>query len=55
MMLLKVGSGKDPMGLAATVVYASCLRAGEQKRQMDIASAADTTEVTIRNRFKELN
>ena len=39
------------MGLAATVVYA---RTGERKTQMDIADAADTTEVTIRNRFKEL-
>ena len=45
---------RDPMALAATVVYAACLRTGERKRQMDIANAADTTEVTIRNRFKEL-
>ena len=49
-----LSAGKDPMTLAATVVYASCLRTGERKRQMDIANAADTTEVTIRNRFKEL-
>ncbi len=49
-----LSAGKDPMGLAATVVYASCLRTGERKTQMDIADAADTTEVTIRNRFKEL-
>jgi transcription initiation factor TFIIB len=49
-----LSAGKDPMGLAATVVYASCVRTGERKRQMDIANAADTTEVTIRNRFKEI-
>ena len=49
-----LSAGKDPMGLAATVVYASCLRTGERKTQMDIADATDTTEVTIRNRFKEL-
>jgi transcription initiation factor TFIIB len=42
------------MGLAATVVYASCVRTGEQKSQIDIANAADITEVTIRNRFKDL-
>ncbi len=49
-----LSAGKDPMGLAATVVYASCVRTGERKRQIDIANAADTTEVTIRNRFKEI-
>jgi transcription initiation factor TFIIB len=42
------------MGLATTVVYASCVRTGEQKSQIDIANAADITEVTIRNRFKDL-
>ena len=42
------------MGLAATVVYASCVRTGERKTQFDITNAADTTEVTIRNRFKEI-
>ncbi len=47
-------AGKDPMGLAATVLYASCIKTGEQKTQVDLASAAQITEVTIRNRFKEL-
>ncbi|MGB8936757.1 MAG: hypothetical protein WCC17_16825 [Candidatus Nitrosopolaris sp.] len=27
---------------------------GEQKSQIDIANGADVTEVTIRNRFKDL-
>ena len=49
-----LSAGKDPMGLAATVVYASCVRTGEQKSQIDIANAADITEVTIRNRLKDL-
>ncbi|MFY9798303.1 MAG: hypothetical protein WAK17_24660 [Candidatus Nitrosopolaris sp.] len=35
-------------------VYASCVRTGERKSQFDIANAADVTEVTIRNRFKDL-
>ena len=47
-------AGKDPMGLAATVLYASCIRTGEQKSQIDLAKAADVTEVTIRNRLKDL-
>jgi len=42
------------MGLAATVLYASCIKTGEQKTQVDLASAAQITEVTIRNRFKDL-
>jgi transcription initiation factor TFIIB len=49
-----LSAGKDPMGLAATLVYASCVRTGEKKSQIDIANAADITEVTIRNRFKDL-
>jgi transcription initiation factor TFIIB len=49
-----ISAGKDPMGLAATVLYASCLKTGEQKTQVDLANAAQITEVTIRNRFKDL-
>jgi transcription initiation factor TFIIB len=50
----EISAGKDPMGLAATVIYMSCLGTGENKTQIDIAKAACVTEVTIRNRFKEL-
>jgi len=46
--------GKDPMGIAATVLYIACQLKGEKMTQMDIAAAADVTEVTIRNRKKEL-
>jgi transcription initiation factor TFIIB len=42
------------MGLAAAVLYMSCLKNGENKTQRDIADAAGVTEVTIRNRFKDL-
>lgn len=49
-----ISAGKDPMGLAATVLYASCIKTGEQKTQVDLARAAQITEVTIRNRFKDL-
>jgi transcription initiation factor TFIIB len=44
----RLSAGKDPMGLAATVVYATCVRTGEYKSQIDIANAADVTEVTIK-------
>ena len=49
-----ISAGKDPMGLAATVLYASCIKTGEQKTQVDLASAAQITEMTIRNRFRDL-
>src|SRR5215467_5872656 len=49
-----LSAGKDPMVLAATVVYASCIGTSEQKSQIDVANAADVTDVTIRNRFKDL-
>jgi transcription initiation factor TFIIB len=49
-----LSAGKDPMVLAATVVYASCIGTSEQKSQIDIANAADVADLTIRNRFKDL-
>ena len=42
------------MGLAATVLYASCLKTGENKSQKDIAKTAGVTDVTLRNQFKDL-
>ena len=47
-------AGKNPMSLAATVIYLSCLKTGENKTQVDIAEAAGITEVTIRNRVRDL-
>jgi transcription initiation factor TFIIB len=49
-----IPAGKDPMGLAATVLYLSCKKIGEYRTQVDMAKAAGVTEVTIRNRFKDL-
>jgi transcription initiation factor TFIIB len=50
----QIAAGKNPMGFAATILYLSCLKTGENKTQTDIARASGVTEVTIRNRFKEL-
>jgi transcription initiation factor TFIIB len=47
-------SGKGPMGIAAAVLYVSTLINKEKKTQRDAAKAAGITEVTIRNRYKEL-
>jgi transcription initiation factor TFIIB len=50
----EISAGKDPMALAATVLYISCLKAGEKKTQKDFSEAAGVTGVTIRKRMKEL-
>jgi transcription initiation factor TFIIB len=50
----EISAGKNPMGLAAAVLYVSCLENNENMTQKDIAEAAGVTEVTIRNRFKDV-
>jgi transcription initiation factor TFIIB len=50
----EMSAGKGPMGLAATVLYLACLSNSEYATQKEIAEAAGVTEVTIRNRVKDL-
>jgi transcription initiation factor TFIIB len=50
----EISAGKDPMGLAAAVLYLASLNNGESITQMNIAEASGVTEVTIRNRVKDL-
>jgi transcription initiation factor TFIIB len=50
----KESAGKDPMGLAATALYLSCVKNGVSITQRDLAEASGVTEVTIRNRYKGL-
>ena len=50
----EISAGKDPMGMAACVLYLSCIKSGEAVSQMSIARAAGVTEVTVRNRSKDL-
>jgi transcription initiation factor TFIIB len=47
--------GKSPLGIAAAVLYIACLLKNEKKTQKEIAEAAGVTEVTVRNRYKDLN
>ena len=47
-------AGEDPMGFAGAVLYVSLQLDGKTIRQIDIAKAAGVTEVTIRNRAKDL-
>jgi transcription initiation factor TFIIB len=49
-----ISAGKDPMALAAAVLYLSCLKTAENKIQRYIADAAGVTDVTLRNRYKNI-
>jgi transcription initiation factor TFIIB len=46
-------AGKNPEIIAATAIYAACILTGENKSQHEISIAADTSTVSIRNRFLE--
>jgi transcription initiation factor TFIIB len=50
----EISTGKDPMGLAAAVLYVSCIKTGENRTQSSISEAAEVTEVTLRSRYKDL-
>ena len=47
-------SGKGPTGVAAAAIYIACVLLGEKRTQREVASIVNVTEVTIRNRYKEL-
>jgi len=47
-------SGRGPTGIAAAALYVSALLHGEKRTQREVADVAGVTEVTIRNRYKEL-
>jgi transcription initiation factor TFIIB len=50
----KISSGKAPAGLAAAYVYMSSVMLGEHLPQREVAEFAEVTEVTVRNRCREL-
>jgi transcription initiation factor TFIIB len=54
--IIKSGAsaGKDSIGVAGLVIYVSSFNTSETITQMDIADAAGVTEVTIRNRYKDI-
>ncbi len=47
-------AGKDPRGLAAAAIYLTGMKFGEKKTQHEIATSLRITEVTLRNRIKEI-
>jgi len=51
---LRLTSGRGPTGIAAAATYIASVLVGERRTQREIAEIAKVTEVTIRNRYKEL-
>ncbi len=49
-----ITAGKDPGGLAAASIYIAGIIQYERRTQREIAEAAHVTEVTVRNRYKDL-
>jgi transcription initiation factor TFIIB len=48
-------SGRGPTGIAAASLYIASILCGERRTQRDVSVVAAVTEVTIRNRYKELS
>lgn len=47
-------SGRGPTGVAAAALYIASAMHGEKRTQKEVADVAGVTEVTIRNRYREL-
>ncbi|VVB61091.1 Transcription initiation factor IIB [uncultured archaeon] len=47
-------SGRGPTGMAAASLYIASVLCGERRTQREVADVAGVTEVTIRNRYKEI-
>ena len=50
----KLTSGRGPTGIAAAAIYVASVMTGERRTQRETAEVANVTEVTVRNRYKEL-
>ena len=47
-------SGRGPTGVAAASIYIASVLLGERRTQKEVGDVAGVTEVTIRNRYKEI-
>jgi len=50
----ELDSGRGPVGLAASCIYVSSVMQEHRRTQKEVAKVAGVTEVTIRNRYKEI-
>ena len=51
---MELTSGRGPTGVAAGSIYISSILVNERRTQKEVADVSGVTEVTIRNRYKEL-
>jgi transcription initiation factor TFIIB len=51
---MRLTGGRGPAGMAAAATYMASLLTNERRTQGKIARNGKVTEVTIRNRYKEL-
>ncbi len=49
-----ISSGKAPTSIAASCLYIACILEGVVRTQREISKVTGVTEVTIRNRYKEI-
>ncbi len=47
-------SGRSPTGIASAALYIASVLCGERRTQREVSEVAGVTEVTIRNRYKEI-
>jgi transcription initiation factor TFIIB len=50
-----ISSGKGPTGVAAASIYIASVLVGKPRTQKEVARVSGVTEVTIRNRYKEIS
>ncbi|KPV45971.1 MULTISPECIES: transcription initiation factor IIB [Acidiplasma] len=50
-----ISMGKGPTGVAAAAIYIAAIKNGKSRTQKDVARVSGVTEVTIRNRYKEIS
>jgi transcription initiation factor TFIIB len=48
-------NGRWPIGIAAAAIYIAAILGGEHRTQKEVSDVTGVTEVTIRNRYKELS
>ena len=53
-VIKEIPTGKNPMAVAASLLYICCKKSEHHTTQHNIGKAAGITEVTLRNRFTEL-
>jgi len=51
---MRLTSGRGPLGIAAAATYVASTIVNDRRTQRELAEQANVTEVTIRNRYKEL-